>query len=151
MGTVTAYDMASIQSALGGSSPISLNEYYRGGSYVPTTRSSTTRDPTSGEMYVTGTPGYYFNNYIGAGVSLVSFQNGQYPYAWYTNSETATSFTTGGWTYYRGTFRRSYAGSYFRTYEYGVYRTSTTYTDINTGVPSSGQISISQLYGAANP
>lgn len=148
MGTVTAYDMASIQSALGGSNPISLNEYYRGGSYVPTTRSSTTREPTSGENYSVGTPAYYFINFVGNGNTGVAWQgsvNVSVP------GEAVTSYTYGGYTYYRGTFRQRVAASYFQEYRYGIYRTYSTSTSINTGVPSSGQISISQLYGAANP
>jgi hypothetical protein len=36
---------------------------------------------------------------------------------------------------------------------FGIYKITTTggTVSINTGVPSSGQISISQLYGAENP
>ena len=61
MGTVASYDMASIQSALGGSNPISLSEYYRGGSYVPATVSGAVREPASGEYNIVSNPGYSWN------------------------------------------------------------------------------------------
>lgn len=148
MGTVTAYNMSNIQSALGGSNPISLSEYYRGGAYVPSTRSTTVREPTSGDNYNVGTPSYYFINFVGNGNTGVAWQGSVNVSV---SGEAVTSYTTGGYTYYRGTYRGSVAGSYYREYRYGIYRTSTSYTNINTGVPSSGQISISQLYGAENP
>lgn len=45
-GTIT---MAQIQTEFGGSNPISINEYYRGGSYVPNT-STNSGIPTSGTI-----------------------------------------------------------------------------------------------------
>lgn len=149
MGTVTAYDMASIQSALGGSNPISLNEYYRGGSYVPTTRSTTVREPTSGEYYSrTGTM-YNWQQQVGVTYYI------QWAANFYNNlpgGPNVTSYTISGYTYYRGSYRSQFSDGYGTTfYFYGIYRTSSSTVSINTGVPSSGQISISQLYGAENP
>ena len=60
----------------------------------------------------------------------------------------ATSFTSGGFTYFRGTQRSSGKD----LFTYAIFRTSTTTVNINTGVPSPGSsISISQLFGARNP
>lgn len=165
MGTVTAYNMANIQSALGGSNPISLSEYYRGGSYVPTTRtvSTTVRDPSSGDYYNRGAygnsintgfinatiPGYGTYTLIGWFGTILNNN------AWITG--TYSSWSQGGYTYYRGTYRTTYYTNNGYGTEtwllYGIYRTypSTTTVSINTGVPSSGSISIGQLYGAENP
>lgn len=148
MGTVTAYNMASIQSALGGSNPISLSEYYRGGAYVPTTRSTTVRDPTSGE-YWNSVNNWWWEVYD----SVVTFR-----VYWnrtnlgFQTPGSATSWSNGGYIYYRGSLRSTYYPPYSPpTFYYGVYRTYSSSVSINTGVPSSGSISISQLYGAANP
>lgn len=150
MGTVTQYNLANVQAALGGANPISMSEYYRGGAYVPTTRTVLVREPSSGQYYSNGGydwrvfnsgattaqwNGTYFGQQFGAGV---------------------TSIVNGIYTYYRGSFTGSESGgnSYYGFYtinHYGVYRTYNSTASINTGVPSSGQISMSQLYGAANP
>jgi hypothetical protein len=149
MGTVTAYDMASIQSALGGSNPIGLNEYYRGGSFVPTTASGTTREPATGQYfdYVSATP---------TGWSVIIASNGVI-YVWFGNypapnaADGSTSVTsTDGWTYFRGSLVQTTGGK-FASNDYGIFRTQTATVSINTGVPSSGTISIANLYGARNP
>jgi hypothetical protein len=148
MGTVTAYNMSNIQSALGGSNPISLSEYYRGGAYVPTTRSTTVREPTSGEYYNwPSNPYTWWERQVGVLVYVRWF--GTLPT---TAGQAATSVSAGGYTYFRGSYRQFLSDPYGNSYElYGIYRTSGGTTSINTGVPSSGTISISQLYGAENP
>lgn len=148
MGTVTAYDMASIQSALGGSNPISLSEYYRGGSFVPTTASTSVREPSSGEYFTQGASGYWW----AASTTSGAGNFGVYWNGFLVFSANATSITVGAYTYFRGSLRINNSGCPCDPYYgYGIYRTSTSTTSINTGVPSSGQISISQLYGARNP
>lgn len=152
MGTVTQYNMANIRDALGGSNPVSLSQYYRGGPRVPTTRTVTVRDPSSGDYFNMSNPltrwlqvltyggspidaaGYWF------GTNLGNFGSGA-----------PTSFTTGGFTYFRGTFYERRFGDHTIEDFYGIFRTSSSTVSINTGVPSSGQISISQLFGAENP
>jgi hypothetical protein len=153
MGTVTQYNLSNVQSALGGTNPISMNEYYRGGSFVPTTRTVTTREPSSGDFYSrTSSPLYYWSSaffYNG-----VSGGNGIY---WNSSflgnfSGTASSVTIGSFTYFKTALvERLFSG--YGTYDdyHRIYRTSTSTVSINTGVPSSGQISISQLFGAENP
>jgi hypothetical protein len=151
MGTVTAYNMANIQSALGGSNPISLSEYYRGGPYVPTTRSSVVREPTSGDYYTWPNNPYTWWEALVLGSPLYS-QARWFGTSFNSTSSTTTSISSGGYTYYRGSYRRSLSDSYGNTYYlYGLYRESGSTISINTSVPSSGTISISQLYGAANP
>ena len=64
---------------------------------------------------------------------------------------TITSYTAGGYTYYRGTLGFSISSKLFSSFYYGVYREGSSTVSINTGVPSSGTISIANLYGAENP
>ena len=163
MGAVTLYTLANIQTALGGVNPISMSEYYRGGSYVPTTRASTTtlREPASGQYYTLVDNGP--NNMV-----WTQIETGPTGVGWNSVNVYAdgggggqglpalgTSYTTGGYTYYRGTLMRVEPPSqYFPGSSiYGIYRTSivASSVQINTGVPASGTISISQLYGAENP
>lgn len=134
--------MANIQSALGGSNPISLNEYYRGGLYVPTSRTVTVREPTSGQYFKYSNPNAYSYT-IGGGISDTTW-NGTYLGS---VSGSVFSRTIGAYTYYASAFQFDVDGYSI----YGVYRTSSSTTNINTGVPSSGTISIGQLYGAENP
>jgi hypothetical protein len=143
MGTVTQYNLANVQAALGGSNPIGMNEYYRGGAYVPTTRTTATREPASGGVfngtqywYIGGTSAYMrFSPYVNSQIQIPG------------NGSFVTSYSTGGATY----FRFAYIYSCYGTDYYSLYRTASSSVSINTGVPSSGQISISQLYGAENP
>jgi hypothetical protein len=150
MGTVTQYNLANVQSALGGSNPISMSEYYRGGPYVPTTRNVTVREPSSGDSYARGSTDWAVIN--SSGTSL--YWGG--PFVASAFGAGTTSLVRDGYTYYRGGYREttsegnSYYG-FFTLVHYAVYRTYGSTASINTGVPSSGAISISQLYGAANP
>jgi hypothetical protein len=145
MGTVTQYNLGNVQAALGGANPIGMNEYYRGGAYVPTTRTTATREPASGGVFngtqywlISGTSAYMrFSPYVNSQIQIPG------------NGSFVTSYSTGGATY----FRFAYVGccGYGSVQYYSLYRTASSSVSINTGVPSSGQISISQLYGAENP
>lgn len=157
-----------IRNLFGGPASPSMANYYRGGAYVPSTKSTTTtvREPTSGDYYQ-----------IGSGMSVVSYywavlnsgftpgdQNGNNQYMWnrFPNQGTLpigsgviNSFTSGSDTYYKGSYRTYVYDTYigFTTSFWGIYRTyqSTVTVNINTSVPTSGQISISQFYGAEKP
>lgn len=135
--TSGAISLANLQTAFGGSNPISLSEYYRNGSYVDGTQSSTTRQPSSGAYYHANN--YYW--YIVGGTELYIVWNGSYVAG---VSHSGSSYTTGGWTYYRSAFQGNdgYGDSY------SVYRTQTTTSNINTNVPTSGTISLDDFYGA---
>lgn len=151
MGTVTQYNLANVQAALGGANPISMSEYYRGGAYVPTSRTTTVREPTSGENYNYPSSPY---TWWETQTSAAQYSMARWSGAIYTVSGTSTltSITSGSSTYYRGSYRTSVSDPYSNSYNiYALYRITTTSTSINTGVPSSGTISISQLYGAENP
>ena len=155
MGTLQtsgAISLSQVQSALGGASPISLSEYYRGGSYVPTTATTTTVNDSGFKTpnANTGLTTYYgwcpnttYNNtyirWTGSTVGVVSY--------------TATSATIGGYTYYKGSLYATDSDKVGTIYQHYIKRTwvTTSTVSINTSVPSSGQFSMSQLYGARNP
>lgn len=141
MGTVTQYNLANVQAALGGSNPISMSEYYRGGPYVPTTRTTTT---TEGPFYSLSVYSWSRTN---AGTVTIYWNGSLIASGSYGD---ITTFSSGGFLYVRGAFQ-SGSGSGLNPYKYAISRQYSTSTSINTGVPSSGTISIAQLYGAANP
>lgn len=154
MGTVTQYNLANVRDALGGGNPVYMSNYYRGGPYVPTTRNVTV---TEGPFYQTYYNAYYsLNDLIYGWVnSDVIFGTDYAYYTWnYARSGNlpynTTSTVSGGITYFRGAYVGNLNGS-SRQPAYQVSRQYSSTQSINTGVPSSGTISISQLYGAANP
>lgn len=144
-----AISINNIKTLFGGPTSPSLANYYRGGAYVPTTKtvSYTAREPASGQ-YSPANGGYFWQ------VTYDSKAN-RYSYflawagssVWQSSSSNGaiTSYTLGSITYYKGTL---YNGSNF-----GIYRTypSSYQQAINTGIPSSGTISLNQFYGAEKP
>lgn len=148
-----AVSIGDLQTQLGGSSPASMSEYYRGGSYVPATRTTTVTEGPYWRPHSYTSGRYEWDTYGG------SYPNGTYLQIWWanvnivfvTNGPGYTSYTTGGYTYYRGTYRGVISAGYDSWWSWEVYRTYTTTTSINTSVPSSGTISMNQFYGAANP
>jgi hypothetical protein len=149
-----AIAIGDIKNLFGGPASPSMSNYYRGGSYIPasktTTVSGTTREPSSGEYYVVPT-GYNWYWYQTGGKNV--YWNGSIVAS---NQPQTGSITVGNVTYYSGTLRSNQVGSYNTVNQiYAVYRTypysSTTTVNINTGIPSSGQISLSQFYSAEKP
>lgn len=137
-GQIAVLDLAN---AFGGSAPHSMSEYYRGGGLVP----STLRDPTSGTYYSLSVPTYFW--YVDTSGSP------DYLYIEYNNTVVVssvavasgtTSYTSGGYTYYRGAFQYNdgYGGDY-----YAFHREQS----VNTSVPTSGMISLSNFYNAYYP
>ena len=136
-----------------GGSGTALSNFYRGGGRVPTTRTSTVtvREPSSGEN---------FNGSFQWRVD--SFQStviwGGDSTGLGSDTTNYTSVTLGGnptnITYFRGSLRVNIFDNegVLLWSEYGIFRTypSTVTTAINTGVPSSGTISLSNFYGAEN-
>ena len=154
--TSGAISFSQLQSHFGGGNPIYMSEYYRNGSYVPsiytvtTTTTTTTRSPGSGSNYSVwnGSSGYEWR-VIGTSSTQIYWGSSTITTG---ASSSATSYTSGGWTYYRSTF----VVQNYSIYRYRIYRqqtttsTSTTTTNINTGIPSSGTISMNQFYGGQN-
>lgn len=134
--TSGAISLSEVQSVFGGSNPISMSEYYRGGANVPSTGSGSYSawygqyDPS---YYVTDWGDIVWNNtYIGAFAA------------------NATSATFGGYTYQMGALWDYVFGKYTSILYYEVRRAQTS-VSINTGIPSSGTISMSQFYGGRDP
>ena len=147
--TSGAISLLNLQNEFGGSNPISISEYYRGGGLVPST--TTTYQPASGFAEVSlSTP---FNGWA---------QRQDSPYTvrifWNSNTQVVefsgadlgspSSYTTGGWTYYRDT-NATFTNIPFVGANYDVWEIRRQQTvNINTSVPTSGQISLSNFYGA---
>ena len=131
MGTVQssgAISLNDVKNALGGPASPSLSDYYRGGTYVK---------PQTNEAFIAN---YQWQQ---SGSFIAIFFNGFIVNN--VNVGTATSYTYGGVTYYRGTYQYTSGDGYVSTDHYAISK------GINTGVPSSGGISLSNLYGATTP
>lgn len=156
--TSGAISLSNLQAEFGGSNPISVSEYYRGGSYVPATISSTSTTnsySSNGDLNSCWWDRYNSGNahFISADLRI----NG----AWYY-CVSGNSYTVGSSTYSRSsTFRidnvtnygDSCGGSAWNQYKFKVWHKVTTVTNntsVNTGVPSSGTASFSQYYGGTN-
>jgi hypothetical protein len=138
--TTGQISILNLANAFGGSAPHSMNEYYRGGGLVP----SIIRDPTSGTYYSLTNPEYYW--YIDTSGSpdyLIIRYNNVNLFGENVASGT-TSYTSGGYTYYRGTFLYydGYGGDFFSYHRE---------QSVNTSVPTSGTISLSNFYDAYYP
>jgi hypothetical protein len=140
-----------------------MSQYYRGGARVPSTRTVITND---GPRYVRSGSGgvlnYNWRVWISGGSNYSGFTWGDDPGSkyglYYVNvggqNSGVTSFSFMGATYLRGNFRETVGGGTTFNPRYSYYeitRQTSSTVSINTGVPSSGTISISQLFGAANP
>ena len=142
--------MSEINAALSGGN--SLSGYYQGSAAVPTTKYVVTT-VTEGPVYNEASPTSTF---------WVWNSSGACEFYWYNDTPVVTgigsgttSYTGGGYTYYRG----SQVGAFYNSikkktlYFHQIYRTYSSGSNvaINTNVPASGQIQFSQLYGAERP
>lgn len=153
-----------IRNMFGGPSSPSMANYYRGGAYIPAQKTVTVveRDPPSGEYYSIGPSAFrqYWYTVGNGNQQPVSspFQGTAWfgTTSWNVSPPSATSTTIGdGWTYFRGTNYSNSFDSYtnYSSSLYGIFRTrsTTTTVNINTNIPTSGQISMNQFYGAEKP
>jgi hypothetical protein len=141
-----------IESEFGGGNSISIGDYYRGGSYVPSsiTTSTVLREPSSGENYIKNNVCWRWSE--GVYNTTTVFWGGQQIYQ--SDDNTLSSVVINGKTYYKGTLRQQetdpYGPSQYVFLDFhGIYRSSgsTTTTSVNGNVPTSGQISLSDFYG----
>lgn len=137
-----AISIGDIAGVMGGSQPHSLSEYYRGGGLVPSTKTVTVNEGPFGSLnnyHLSSGP--LTNTIFWAGSQVTSgFSNG------------VTSVTVGGVTYYRGS--EFYREGVFKQDDQIYYTVSRSYSStvsINANVPISGQISLSNFYGAEKP
>jgi hypothetical protein len=155
-----------IKNLFGGPASPSLSNYYRGGGYIPATKtvSSNVREPSSGNAY-SASPPYTYWLIVSSSATTTNPNNSNFIYWNYPSGSSAfysgpfggaaSTYTSSGVTYYFSNVKRfgwySCCGFYQAGFE--LYRTYTTTVtvSINTGIPSSGTISLSQFYGAEKP
>jgi hypothetical protein len=128
----------------------SMSNFYRGGGRVPATKTVTTtvREPSTGFFY---SAWHWFWLYSIPGQAVQFWWQGSNLAGWVYGLPNATSYTIGAFTYLRGdTMFFDNKGN--ATY-HGIARISqsSSTANINTGIPSSGQISLSQFFGAETP
>ena len=133
--TSGAISLSQVQAEFGGSNPISMSEYYRGGANVPTSITSAgAYSGYQGSLYT-----YYWDDFgtvvwNGSTVGNNKFSN----------------FTAGGFEYDQGSFFTSTGGGKggpSNLYYTVRRRTAGSLTTVNTSIPASGTISMNQFYG----
>ena len=113
--TSGAISLSDIQSEFGGSNPISLSEYYGAASGIPASGAISLSDfyGASAVQYSLTSPQYYW--LVGSQGNNI-YWNGSYIGA---PSSSATTFTSGGYTYTRGSLRdtQTFKSNTFYYYE----------------------------------
>ena len=152
--TSGAISFLSLQYEFGGANPIGLNEYYKNGSngYVP----STIGGPAgSWGSYITPTTTYRWQ-VLWNGSTLLSVQlkwNGTTVYSTTTQSNANLTQFSGvsGYDYGRGTLYSTSGGNKndpFTTKLYKIRRRTTASSQtVNASIPTSGTISMNNMYG----
>lgn len=140
--TTGTVSISEIQSEFGGASPVAISQYYRGGDRVPSTKETTSTSIGAWSSFeyqpFSGTPRYFYEN--------------SGPIRWddqlVRSSSTVEfgSYLSGGFRYERGSLQGSGQYSVRRRTE----STTTTTTDVNQSVPTGGEVSFSDYYGAEN-
>lgn len=150
---------ADLQAEFGGSHPIGLNEYYRGGAYVPAQITEQTSSNITYWVSPVRSSGPYTNAWItidatnaGGTKQINIYKNGSAVVVGYTpsNALTRTTYYSGG-SYIRESLAASYVLADFsekRLYAFRNVNYYNTTVTVNTDVPSSGAISLNQFYGA---
>ena len=153
--TSGAISFSQMQTEFGGANPIALSEYYKNGSYVP----STIGGPAgSWGSYITPTTTYRWQ-VLWSGSSLVSLQlkwNGTTVYSTTTQSNANLTQFNGvsSYDYGRGTLYSTSGGtkeSPITTKLYKIRRRTTASSQtVNASIPTSGIISMNNMYGGRN-
>jgi len=137
--TSGAISLSQVQSEYGGSNPISMSEYYRNGSYVPSSNVG------SYSSYQANVNSYYWSDVGNSGTVQIEWNNSIVA----SFQSSATTYIAGGYEYQKGTLFTSSGGGKGggpTTYYYRV-RRRTNSGSINTNVPTSGSISMNDFYG----
>lgn len=136
--TSGAISLSQVQGEFGGSNPIAMSEYYRNGSYVPSTITTTTS--TTG-WYGQFSPLWTWIVYAGTS-SYQAYWNG-------TNvgSGFGSSITVSGYTYDVGSLWNTISDKTGTTYYYEIRRTGSTSETVNSSIPTSGEITMGDFYG----
>ena len=156
--TSGAISFSQMQTEFGGANPISLSEYYKNGSYVPSTVGGAAG---SWNSYTTNT-NYYYNmqNITNIGVNywvvyangsqtavgdfLTLDSNGRVVIGSYEYERAATAYT-----FYVPSGKTSAGQNSYFSYHYRR-RTAATSVTVNASIPTSGVISMNNMYGGRN-
>ena len=147
-----------IQTEFGGSNPIQMSEYYKGGTNVPSTVGSA---PGSWGSYTTS-GNYYYNmqNITNIGVNYwIVYANGsQTAVGTNLTLDSNNRVVIGGqeyerassaYTFYVPSGKTSAGQDSYYSYHYRK-RTASTQVTVNANIPTSGQISMNNMYGGRN-
>ena len=137
--TTGAISLSDVQSEFGGSNPISMSEYYRGGSHVGSVGSY------SSYQYDLTAPDRYYWIFLDVGGNDTSIFWNDVVVANFDGNSGTTSHTAGGFEYNRGTLQHTESGQFQPTVRY--YQVRRRATGINSSVPTSGTISMDDFYG----
>lgn len=166
-GSISILDIAN---EFGGGAPHSLSEYYRGGARVPANYTYTIYEPGPGASNYT----WSFPPSTSTGVAVFDLRGANLSYEWRgiatwngttIADETGdypisglTSLTVGIWTYYRettvylsdpdGVLPDNDPPGTWPVEFYRIRRERDVTVAVNTGVPTSGTISLGDFYGA---
>jgi hypothetical protein len=156
--TTGQISFSQIQTEFGGSNPIQMSEYYKGGTNVPSTVGSA---PGSWGSYTTSTL-YYYNmqnitnigvNYwvvyangstTALGTNLTLDSNNRVVIGGYEYERAATAYT-----FYVPSGKTSAGQDSYYSYHYRK-RTASTQVTVNANIPTSGMISMNNMYGGRN-
>jgi hypothetical protein len=156
--TSGAISFSQMQTEFGGANPISLSEYYKNGSYVPSTVGGAAG---SWGSYTTNI-NYYYNmqnitnigvNYwivyangstTAVGTNLTLDSNNRVVIGSYEYERAATAHT-----FYVPSGKTSAGQDSYFSYHYRK-RTASTSVTVNANIPTSGVISMNNMYGGRN-
>ena len=140
---------ANLQTEFTGSHPIGFNEYYKDGSYVPSTVAVAAGSYSGYSYSKTTTPLYYLEVSTTGTYSetTVYWNNTSYD----LGTGNLTTGSNGGYDYNRGDQKASDPGDKNNPTAFVWYevrrRTSATTVTVNANIPTSGQISMNNMYG----
>ena len=156
--TTGPISFSQMQSEFGGSNPIQMSEYYKGGTNVPSTVGSA---PGSWGSYTTNTS-YFYNmqNITNIGVNYwIVYANGsQTAVGTNLTLDSNNRVVIGGqeyerassaYTFYVPSGKTSAGQDSYYSYHYRK-RTASTQVAVNAGIPTSGIISMNDMYGGRN-
>jgi hypothetical protein len=133
--------LSQIQTEFTGANPISMSEYYKNGPYVPSTVAAAAGAWEDGTGPISSTHFLYDRYYR----RLIIRWDGAVTYVGYNVSGVYPVFSQNGYDYEPGAYNYAQSTRYY----YNARRRITAGGSeiVNTGIPTSGTISMSQFYG----
>ena len=135
-----AISLSQIQTEFTGANPISMSEYYRGGSYVPST--ITVASPWSAYGANISSTHFMYDRYYDR---MYVRWDGAVKFLGFGASNVYPVFSQNGYDYEPGSYQYFQSTRYY--YQARRRTASGGSETVNTGIPSSGAISMNQFYG----